>query len=189
VPAQERQLGLNDTLVLVQERCVVLAGQTEQLGTGRAPRGTDGRLGERGLVLVAHEDQQRAPDAGGEAAGPVERQAQRRAGGRRRGPVRVAVVRVERAVGVEGIRGSEHRHGARPGDERHQQGRAADQTAEGVAEAPEGDAQHRRRPLMGSRVARGGQVADARRLRDRRRQVGVGVDQLDLGSGPGETRQ
>lgn len=89
------------------------AGQVNQLGAGRSLRRADGGSSKSGLILVADEDQQRTPYPGRIAAGPVEPEAQRGAGGDRLLPVRVPVVRVERSVAVEGVRRREERDGPR----------------------------------------------------------------------------
>lgn len=59
--AQEGQFGVDGLLVRVQERRVAPAGQPDQLRTGHPPRRTESWAGERGPVLVADDDQQRAP--------------------------------------------------------------------------------------------------------------------------------
>jgi hypothetical protein len=96
------------------------AGQADQLGAGRSPRRDDGRLGERRLVLVAHQDEQRASHPRRVTAWPVEGEAEGRPGGDHLLPVRVPVFGVERPAGVETVRDGEDRDGARLAAERHQ---------------------------------------------------------------------
>src|SRR6266496_6513170 len=107
VPAQEGQLGPGGLLVSVHEWRVVPAGQADQLAAGCSLRRVGGGPGERGLVLVADEDEQRSPDAGRVAAGPVEPEAQRQAGGDRVLPLRIPVARVERPVAIAAVRRGE----------------------------------------------------------------------------------
>ena len=170
VPAQEGQLGLDGLLVAAQERLVVPAGHPDEFAARRAFRRADGGPGQGRLVLVAGQDQQRAPDPGRVPAGPVETEAERRAGGDLLLPVRVSVVWIERAVAVEAVRRREHRDGARRPGERHQPWLAAKEAADGVDDAPAGEAKQRDGCLVPRRVARRGRAVDVRRLGDCRGQ-------------------
>jgi hypothetical protein len=73
VPAQESQFGLDGPLVAAQERLVVPPGQPDRLTPGSAARRADAGLGQRGLVLVADQDQFSQSGGTGRrsAAGPV----------------------------------------------------------------------------------------------------------------------
>ena len=98
MPAQEGQFSLDGPLVAAQERLVVPAGHPDQLGARRPPGRPDRGCGQHRLVLVADQDQQRAPDPGRVPSRPVERKAEGRTGGDFLPPVRVPAVRIERRV-------------------------------------------------------------------------------------------
>jgi hypothetical protein len=168
VPAQEGQFGHDRLLVAAQERLIVPAGYPDELTPGSAVGRADGGSGQRRLILVADEDQQRAPRSGRFAPWPVETEAERRTGGDLLLPVRVPVTWVERSAAVQGIRRREQRYGARLPGERHQPRRAASETADGIDNSAGGEAEQRERPLVARRVARGRLAIGVRRLGDRR---------------------
>ena len=149
------------------------AGQPDELGPERPPRRADRGLGQRGLVLVAHHDQQRAPYPRGQPAGPADRQAQRRTGRDLLPPVRVPAARVERGAAVGRVGRGEQRDRPRRAAQRHQPRRAARQAAQRVEYGQAGEAQHRERLLVARRIAGGGRVVGVRRLGDRRGQPRV----------------
>lgn len=167
MPAQEGQLRLDGLLVPVHERCVVPAGHPEDLCTWRLLSSMNRLRSRIGLILVAREDEQRAPHAGGVAARPVEHKGQSRARSNLLLPLRVLVARVERSVTVEAVRRCEEGDGPRLARERHQQRLQADETAEGIEDAPAGEAQHRERLLVARSVLRANHAISERRLRDR----------------------
>ena len=95
-------------------------------------RGADCGFGERGLILIAHDDAQRAPYARRVATWSVVPKRKSRARGDRLLPLGVAVVRVQRTLGVDTVRSGEHGDGVRLPDQRDQQWLATDETAEGI---------------------------------------------------------
>src|SRR4051812_31843729 len=68
---QECDLRRDRLFVRLEERGVMTSRQVEHLGVRRVVSRPYGGAGEHALVLVAHDDQQRAADPGGVPAGPV----------------------------------------------------------------------------------------------------------------------
>ena len=126
MPAQEGQFGLDGPLVAIEEGLIMPAWQPDELSPGSTVPRRGGWPGRHRLILVADDDQQWAAHPGRVAAGPVEREPERRAGGGRLLPVRVPASPIERFAAAEGVRRAEDRDGPRRKARRaHQRGVAA----------------------------------------------------------------
>jgi hypothetical protein len=158
--------------VPAEEGRVVPTRQANQLCAGRSLSSADGRPGERRLILIADDNEQRALHTARVAAGSVPPEEQRRTRCHCLLPVRI-LIRPQRSVGVLGVGRREQRDGPRRADERHQQRPAPDETTEHVENSPAEEAQHGHRLLVTGRVAGRGRTVGVRCLRDRRGKLRV----------------
>lgn len=173
MPAQEGQLSLGGVVVATHEGLVVATGQADDLSAGSSLGRAHGRAGERNAIIVVGEHQQGALHARRVAAGSVQADAQRGAGGDLLLPAGVLVVGIERLAAVEGVGRREGRDAPALAGERHQQRGASDEAASGIQERTAGEPKEPERGLMAHRVGRDGRAVDERRLGDRRRQIRV----------------
>src|SRR5260370_33872964 len=121
VPAQEGHLGLGRSLVAAEERLVMPAGHPDELAPGSAVRRPGGGSGQRGLVLVADEDQERAAHPGRVASRPVEPETKGRTGGNLLLPPRVSAAGAECPAAIERVWRAEERDRTRRAGQRYQQ--------------------------------------------------------------------